>query len=122
MNDGKRNWRWAKEHIRTLRESLNRSQHAMAVLVGVTERTVFRREKGLSQPRRKAMRRLAQIERKLTQKSKEEAQRVPNINQVNILRIRKETEIIRRQTARVLEESWEKLRQTYRKQGVIHKS
>ena len=73
MNDN--NWQdrqWRPERIHALREALTRSQKEMAVLIGVTERTIFRWEKGESPPRHKMIRRLKKLEGKLiTQKLKE---------------------------------------------------
>ncbi len=112
MSDSRNDWRWTKERVGALRDMLNRSQHEMAVLVGVSERTIFRWEKGLAQPRRKAARRLAEVEQKLTARiSKEQERRAFNEYLNNTLKVHEMRAAIR-ETAKALAESWKLLRQT----------
>ncbi len=62
MDNNRKDLQWSSGRIRLLREKVNHSQHEMAVLMGVTEKTIFRWEKGLARPRRKMVRRLEEID------------------------------------------------------------
>lgn len=129
MNDN--NWQdrqWRPERIHALREGLHRSQKEMAVLIGVTERTIFRWEKGDSLPRHKMIRRLKNLDdRLITQKLKEnerlarlakegeqgrpnEYQRIRETLQRMRLSARAETDTILRETRKMIESSKEALK------------
>ncbi len=104
MDNDKKDRQWTRERFRVLREALNRSQHEMAVLVGVTERTIFRWEKGLSDPRRKMIRRLEGIERKyMTGQAQPHRSRVKEYEK-NRIRF-EEGQARFRETVRTVEES-----------------
>ena len=86
MDGEQKSWKWPKERIRALRDAMNGTQKDMAKMLGVSERTIFRWEKGEFQPRRKVIRRMEKIEKKLIRReSKEEKWQAPNIYREYIL-------------------------------------
>ncbi len=132
MNDN--NWqdrRWTPERIRTLRETLNRSQNEMAKLLGVAGQTIFRWEKGKSVPRHKMIRRLKKMEghlitRKLQEnerlapvlkrkeegRSPSEPQEIREMVRGNRLKVHEGMNVTLREAHKALERSWKVLRQS----------
>ncbi len=131
MNDNTwQDHQWRPERIHALREGLNRSQEEMAVLIGVTQRTIFRWEKGECLPRHRMIRRLKKLEGKLiTEKLKEkerltrllekgeqetpsEYQQMRETIQEKRLIARAEMDAILRESRKTIETSWKVLKQT----------
>ncbi len=80
MNDNNgQDHQWRPERIHALRGGLNRSQKEMAVLIGVTERTIFRWEKGECLPRHKMIRRLKNLENKLIARALKEKEQLARL-------------------------------------------
>lgn len=124
MNDNYRqDLQWTPERIHGLRQALNRTQREMAALIGVTERTIFRWEKGKSQPRHKTIRRLKKIEgRLITRNSKEQENPAPvlkkyeglRLNEIreNRLKVHDQTRIRFRETVKALQGARKIIQQT----------
>ncbi len=131
MNDNTwQDLQWRPERIHALREGLNRSQEEMATLIGVTQRTIFRWEKGECLPRHRMIRRLKKLEGKLiTEKLKEkerlarllekgeretpsEYQQIRETIQEKRLIARAEMDVVLRGAHKAFENSWKVLKQT----------
>ncbi len=133
MNNGQKTWLWPKERIFMLRDTLNRTQREMAKMMGVSQRTIFRWEKGEDLPRRKMIRKMEKLETKLIRGKLRESERPAAFNEEKDggdaptedqnsrqtllrkrLRAREEADIALRKTHKALETSWKVLHRTGR--------
>ncbi len=110
MDTRKKDSQWTQERFWFLRESLGLSRYEMAMLVGVTERTIFRWEKGQAHPQPFIIRRVEEIERGLLSGSNN----VPKRDLVELEKNPKRPEDLQTRfdaTVKTLEEIVERLKQ-----------